>query len=121
MKVKREDSRVWIEGVDGFSPGEYASSPHGCQARILQTLGARLSYEDLVCYSGFGFRVEANEQMCPSAGHPWCGFACIDGSNRALPWKMRLFESSPAEELAWSFFFGIGQGSAQTTTCARFC
>jgi hypothetical protein len=95
MEVKRANGRVWIEGVEGFSPGEYASSPHGCQARILQTLAERISYDDLVCYSGFAFRVETHEQMCPSAGHPCCGFMCMDGSNRALPWKARFFESFP--------------------------
>ena len=93
--VKREGDKVWIEGVKGFSAGEYASSPHGCQARILQTLGEQISYDDLVCYSGFAFRVGVHEQMCPSAGHPCCGFMCMKGSNRALPWKVRLFESLP--------------------------
>lgn len=91
--VNRDEHRVWIEGVEGFSPGKYASSPHGCQARILQTLGEQISYDDLICHSGFAFRVGAHEQMCPSAGHPCCGFMCMAGSNRALPWKVRLFES----------------------------
>lgn len=95
MEMKRANDRVWIEGVEGFSPGEYASSPHGCQARILQTLGERISYDDLICYSGFAFRVGVHEGICPSAGHPCCGFMCMDGSNRALPWKGRLFESFP--------------------------
>ena len=93
--VKCANGRVWIEGVEGFSPSECASSPHGCQARILQTLAQRMGYEDLVCYSGFAFRLGVHEQMCPSAGHPHCGFMCMDGSNRALPWKTRLFESFP--------------------------
>jgi len=93
--VKRQDDRVWIEGVEGFSSGEYASSPHGCQARILEVLGESVTYDDLVCYSGFAFRVGTHEQMCPSAGHPCCGFMCMDGSNRALPWEVRLFEAFP--------------------------
>jgi len=98
MDVKREDGRVWIDGVEGFSAGEYASSPHGCQARILQVLGEPLGYDDLACYSGFAFRIGVHEQMCPSGGHPCCGFMCIEGSSRALPWKVRLFESFPWEE-----------------------
>ena len=95
MNVKRTDDRVWIDGVEAFSSGVYASSPHGCQARILQTLGEQTDYDDLVCYSGFAFRVGIHEQMCPSAGHPCCGFMCMEGSNRALPWSVRLFERLP--------------------------
>ena len=93
MKVKHTNERTWIEGVEGFSPGEYASSVHGSQARILQTLGESLSYEDLICYGGFAFRVAMHEAFCPSAGHPCCGFMCIDGSNRALPWNTKFYGS----------------------------
>lgn len=95
MQVKSTNERVWIEGVAGFNPGEYADSVHGCQARILETLGESLTYDDLICYSGFAFRVGAHEQMCPSAGHPCCGFVCLDNGVRALPWKVRLFEALP--------------------------
>jgi hypothetical protein len=95
VTVKRDDGRVWIEGVKGFSPGDYADSVHGCQARILQALGESLSYEDLLCYSGFAFRIGIHEGLCPSAGHPCCGFVCIENGNRALPWKTRSFESMP--------------------------
>lgn len=98
MSVKRTPDRVCIEGVKGFHAGEYASSVHGSQARILQALGEPLTYDDLVCYSGFAFRVGVHEQMCPSAGHPCCGFACVDNGVRALPWKIRLFEAFPWEE-----------------------
>ena len=97
-EVKREDGKVWIEGVKGFSPADYADSVHGCQARILQVVGESLSYEDLVCYSGFAFRVGVNEDMCPSAGHPCCGFVCLDNGFRALPWKVKLYESMPEQK-----------------------
>ena len=96
MNVKRDNERVWIEGVEGFNTDQYASSVHGCQARILQTLGEALSYDDLICYSGFAFRVEVHEQMCPSAGHPCCGFQCLDGGISAIPWKLRILEVAPA-------------------------
>jgi len=98
MKVERADGQVRIKDVKGFSAGEYASSVHGAQARILQALGEPLSYDDLICYSGFAFRVGAHEQMCPSAGHPWCGFTCIDNGVRALPWKIRVFEAAPSSK-----------------------
>ncbi len=31
-KVRREDGKVWIETVKGFSPSDYRSSVHGSQA-----------------------------------------------------------------------------------------
>ncbi len=93
--VKREDGRVWLDGVKGFSPGECASSVHGCMATIAATVGESITYDDLVCYGSFAFRVGLHEQMCPSAGHPCCGYMCVDGSVRALPWKGRVFEAFP--------------------------
>ncbi len=95
MAVQRTPDLVWIENVRGFNTNEYASSVHGTQARILQTLGEPLSYDDLVCYSGFAFRVGVHNQMCPSAGHPCCGFMCIANGERALPWEAKRFEMLP--------------------------
>lgn len=95
MAVQRTDERVRIDGVAGFHPGECASSVHGAQARILQVLGESLTYDDLICFSGFAFRVGAHEGMCPSAGHPCCGFMCIDNGIRALPWEVGGFEAAP--------------------------
>ncbi len=87
-QVRREGDKVWIEGVEGFHPGEFASSVHGVQARICQAVGDGPSYEQLICYGGLAFRVEVHETMCPSAGHPCCGYMCIDNSNGSLPWHM---------------------------------
>ncbi|MCC6580823.1 MAG: M56 family metallopeptidase [Phycisphaeraceae bacterium] len=89
--IRREGGKVWIEGVKGFNSGEYADSVHGAQARILQTLGETLDYDDLVAYSGFAFRVGAHKAFCPSAGHPYCGYECIDNGNLALPWRTKMF------------------------------
>lgn len=93
METKRQGDLVWIDGVRGFSPGEYASSPHGCQARILEVVGDPLTYADLISYSGFAFRVGCHIQMCPSAGHPCCGYECTAGSDRALPWNVRGYQA----------------------------
>jgi hypothetical protein len=90
MEVKRGDGRVAIQGVKGCGPGDCASSIHGAQARILECLGEPLSYDDLVCYSGFAFRVQVHHQMCPSAGHPCCGFVCLENGLRALPWLLEV-------------------------------
>jgi len=96
--VKREEGKVWIEGVKGFSPAEYADSVHGVQARILQALGESLTYDDLICYSGFAFRIGVHEGMCPSAGHPFCGFQCVENGYRALPWKTKAYEAQPRQK-----------------------
>ncbi len=95
VRLRREGGKVWIEGVRGFDAGEYASSVHGSQARILQTLGEPLTYDDLICYSGFAFRLGVHAEFCPSAGHPCCGYVCVDASNRALPWKGTFFKAFP--------------------------
>ena len=63
VKVMRESRKVWLEGVTGFSPGEYVDSVHGSQARILQALGEPLTDDALVCYSGFAFRVGVHQAM----------------------------------------------------------
>jgi hypothetical protein len=93
--VKRENGKVWIDGVKGFDAGEYASSVHGSQARILEALGESMTYDDLICYGGFAFRVGVHDEFCPSAGHPCCGYMCVDGSNRALPWRVKRHNSFP--------------------------
>ncbi len=95
MKVKHVNGKVWIEGAEGFTTDQCASSPHGCQARILQLLNEDISYDDLICYGGFAFRIGVHKQMCPSSGHPCCGFMCMEGSGRAIPWKIQFFESFP--------------------------
>ena len=92
MAATQVSDSLSIEHVSGFSPAEYASSPHGCQARILQSLGEALSYDDLLCFSGFAFRIGVHDAMCPSAGHPCCGYMCMEGGLLALPWRTRVFE-----------------------------
>src|SRR5262249_15282925 len=94
-RVHRDADKVWIDGVEGFGSCEFASSVHGVQARICQIIGEPLTYEQLLCYGGLGFRVQVHDAMCPSAGHPCCGFVCIENSNRALPWRKTYYESFP--------------------------
>lgn len=95
MTVKREGGKVWIDNVNVRDTGIYASSVHGAAATILETLGESLGYDDLVCYGGFAFRANWHQAGCPSAGHPCCGYMCIDNGIRALPWKCKLYESFP--------------------------
>ena len=60
-------------------------------------LGESLTYDDLLCYSGFAFRISVNDSMCPSAGHPCCGYVCLDNGFRALPWELKSYESPPGQ------------------------
>jgi len=93
-RVVREDDRVWLD-VEGFDAGEMCSSVHGAPARILEVLDEPLSYEQLICYSGLAFRAQVHKTMCPSAGHPCCGFECLKNSCRAFPWRALAYESFP--------------------------
>lgn len=96
MTVTRTDALVTIDGVAGFDTGEFASSVHGCMARIARAVGEGVTYEDLVCYNGFAFRVGVHAQWCPSAGHPCCGFFCVN--DNVLPWATRCFTCFPWDE-----------------------
>ena len=95
MQVTRSEDKAWIDSIKGFAPNKYVSSVHGAQARILQSLGELLTYEDLICYSGFAFRINIHQDMCPSAGHPCCGYHCVENSTLAIPWHMNVFDSFP--------------------------
>jgi hypothetical protein len=98
LTVRREGERVWIEGVKGFDAGQYASSIHGCEAVVAEFLGSSLSYDDLVGYDGFVFRAGLHKEMCPSAGHPCCGYMCVGRSVSMLPWRAKVFEAAPWSE-----------------------
>lgn len=93
--VRREAGKVWIEGVAVRPTSQRASSVHGAQASILECLGEDTTYEDLVCYGGFAFRVGWHEQGCPSAGHPCCGYMCVARSDEAVPWTITRYDSFP--------------------------
>lgn len=94
-RIAHDGDRTYLADVEGFHPGQFASSVHGCQARICQAAGESLTYEELICYGALAFRVVVHETMCPSAGHPCCGYSCIENSNRALPYKTQFFNSFP--------------------------
>jgi len=93
LKVNREDDRVWLEGIEGFSFEEYTSSVHGSQAKILEALGTPLSYEYLLGVSGLAFRFQVfKEALCPSSPHSCCGYMCVSRSTKSSPWNIKIFE-----------------------------
>ena len=93
--VVKDADKVWIKGIEGFSVCQWPNTVHGSQARILQAMQFPLTYEDLIGYSGFAFRVLNHEAMCPSASHPCCGIACVENSYKALPWHTHQYDSFP--------------------------
>jgi len=90
--VRREGDTVLIEGVQGWGPGDRASSVHAAQAAILAAVGEDVSYTDLVGASALAFRMQVSNVLCPSSPHPWCGEQCITGSNNNIPLQVRVFE-----------------------------
>ncbi len=102
-RVKHDDDKVLLEGVEGFSFEEYASSVHGAQTKILEALGDSISYEYLLGSSGLAFRMQVfKDALCPSSPHSCCGFQCVKGSNDASPWEFKVYQVKPedAEKVA---------------------
>lgn len=96
--VVQDADKVWIKGADGFSTLNWLDSVHGSQAQILEAMQTPLTYGDLIGYSGFAFRVMNHEAMCPSAGHPCVGVACVENGNKALPWTSHHYQAFPWSE-----------------------
>ena len=93
--VRREGDRVWIEGVSAWTMGERPSSIHAAQAAVMRAVGEEVTYEQLVGASGLAFRMQVHKDLCPSSPHPFCGTQCVAGSNRMLPWKLKVYEVKP--------------------------
>lgn len=93
MHVQQDDNgKAWLD-VPGFHAGQFASSVHGAMARVSEAVGSDLTYDDYVGYSGFAFRVGLHHALCPSAGHPACGYPCLDV--RVAPWERKAYTAFP--------------------------
>jgi hypothetical protein len=96
--VRREDDRVWLEGVSGWFVGDRESSVHAVQAAAMEAVGEDISYEYLLGVSGLAFRMQVSKNgLCPSSPHSFCGYECHARSSQALPWKLKLFETKPGD------------------------
>lgn len=95
-RLPEEFAAKVLEGVKGWSMGEKESSIHAAQAAVMEAIGEDVDYEYLVGVSGLAFRMQVSKEgLCPSSGHPFCGFQCVAGSNNALPRHLRIFEVKP--------------------------
>ena len=96
--VRREDGRVWLEGVSGWFVGDRESSVHAAEAAAMEALGEETTYEYLVGVSGLAFRMQVSKDgLCPSSPHSFCGYPCHRRSSQALPWKLRIIEVKPED------------------------
>jgi hypothetical protein len=88
--VYRDGSKVWLDGIEGWSPSEKASSVHAAIEVVMRALGEDISYDYLVGISSLAFRMQVGG-LCPSSPHPCCGYKC-DRSLQVLPWKAKGFD-----------------------------
>lgn len=94
--VRREDDRVWLEGISGWFVGDRESSVHAAQAAAMEAVGEDITYEYLLGVSGLAFRMQVSKGgLCPSSPHSFCGYECHVRSSQALPRKLQLFEVKP--------------------------
>ncbi len=88
--VYRDGSKVWISGIQGWSPSEKVSSVHAVSEAVARALGEEFSYEYLVGLSSLAFRMQVGG-LCPSSPHPGCGYPCVR-SRLVPPWKFKEYE-----------------------------
>jgi len=94
--IRREGTRVWLEGVKGWSFREKQSSVHAAQEAAMRAVGEDVTYDYLLGVSGLAFRMQVSRgSFCPSSPHSFCGYRCVARSREALPWEVQVFETKP--------------------------
>ena len=94
--VRREQDRVWLEGVSGWFVGNRECSVHAALAAVMEALGEDITYEYLLGVSGLAFRMQVSQDgLCPSSPHSFCGYQCHARSFEASPWKLEILEVKP--------------------------
>ncbi len=86
-RICQEEDIVWLDGIEGWSASEKASSVHAALEVVMISLGEESCYDYLVGVSSLAFRMQIGG-LCPSSPHPGCGYNCIDRSVNALPWNL---------------------------------
>ncbi len=87
-KIHHEGDKVWLEGIEGWSASEKASSVHAAFEAIMKALDEDISYDYLVGISSLAFRMQIGG-LCPSSPHPACGYNCVERALQVLPWKLK--------------------------------
>ena len=98
--IRTEGSRTWLEGVKGWFCGGKESSIHAGHESVMQALGEKdIDYTYMIGVSGLAFRMQtAKDGLCPSSPHAYCGYACYDISDKALPYRTVRFELMDADD-----------------------
>lgn len=86
-KINEDNKKIWIEGIEGWSSNEKASSVHAALEAALKVIGEDITYEYLIGVSSLAFRMQVGG-LCPSSPHPGCGYNCIERSLKAIPWNI---------------------------------
>jgi hypothetical protein len=69
------------------------SSAHAAQEAVMQAVGEDIRYTDLLGTSGLAFRMQVSKDgLCPNSPHSFCGYQCVAGSVKALPWKIKVYK-----------------------------
>ena len=93
VKIRREEDRVWLEGINGWFVGDRESSVHAAQAAVMEAVGEEISYFELLGTAALAFRMQVSKDgLCPSSPHSFCGYQCVAGSVNALPWHIKVYE-----------------------------
>ena len=96
--VRREDDRVWLEGVQGWFYGEKESSVHAAQEAVMRAIGEEITYNYLVGVSGLAFRMQVSKRgLCPSSPHSFCGYQCVARSTQALARNVTILQVKPQD------------------------
>ncbi|MHC4560564.1 MAG: hypothetical protein ACYS80_25065, partial [Planctomycetota bacterium] len=83
--VKKEGSKVYIEGVRSLKWGEWRDCSYGGAVTVvMSTIGVDVTYEDVMGMSGACYRICMQDNWDPSAGMPQCGYDVETPLHRAL-------------------------------------
>ena len=92
--VFKDADRVWLQGVSGWFVGDRESSVHAAEAAIMEALGEKITYTDLLGVSGLAFRTQVSKNgLCPSSPHSFCGYQCVERGVQALPYNLQVYEA----------------------------
>ena len=102
-KVRREDGKVWLEGVAGVNFGTTPNTTMGAFAAAARAAGAvDITYDYLMGVSASGFRFQISKNWCVTSPISHCGHETQDGALAAIPFEIAELscEEDDAAEVA---------------------